>query len=118
MEVLGIQPSTLHTTVHTNIPSKNMEHGQGAVTHLDLSAAFHECAVDWGPERIDWYFDRKLVYSQPAPPDLNKPCYIIANLGVGKPNNWGGAPDASTHFPAPMRVACIKAWQRPEYLGR
>jgi len=118
MEVIGTEPSTLYTSVHTNIPSRETAHGQGTDTHLDLSAAFHEYAVDWGPERIDWYFDRKLVYSQPTPPDLHKPCYIIANVGVGKPNGWGGAPDASTHFPATMQVAYIKAWQRSEYLGR
>jgi Glycosyl hydrolases family 16 len=118
MEVIGIQPSTLYTSVHTNIPGRETAYGQGTDTHLDLSAAFHEYAVDWGPERIDWYFDRKLVYSQPTPPDLHNPCYIIANVGVGKPNGWGGAPDASTHFPAIMQVAYIKAWQRPEYLGR
>jgi hypothetical protein len=117
MEVLGFQPSTLYTTVHTNIPSKS-EHGKGTDTRLELSAAFHEYAVDWGPERIDWYFDRKLVYSQLTPPDLHKACYIIANVGLGTPNGWGGAPDASTHFPATMQVAYIKVWQRPEYLRR
>ena len=118
MEVVGIEPSTLYTTLHTNIPSKETAHGQGTDTHLDLSAAFHEYAVDWGPERIDWYFDRKLVYSQPTPADLRKPCYIVVNVNVGKANSWGGAPDASTRFPATMEVAYIKAWQRPEYLGR
>jgi hypothetical protein len=118
MEVIGAEPSTLYTSLHTNIPVRETALGKGTDTHLDLSAAFHEYAVDWGPERIDWYFDRKLVYSQPTPPDLHKPCYIVANVGVGKPNGWGGAPDASTHFPATMQVAYIKAWQRSEYLGR
>jgi hypothetical protein len=44
--VLGMEPSTLHATVHTNIPSRNMEHGKATDTRLDLSAAFHEYAVD------------------------------------------------------------------------
>jgi hypothetical protein len=118
MEVVGIEPSTLYTSLHTNIPSRETAHAKATNTHLDLSAAFHEYAVDWGPERIDWYFDRKLVYSQPTPPDLQQPCYIIVNVSVGKPNGWGGAPDAFTRFPATMQVAYIKAWQRPEYLGR
>ena len=118
MEVIGREPSTLYTSVHTNIPKKETALGQGTDTHRDLSAAFHEYAVDWGPERIDWYFDRKLVYSQPTPPDLHKPCYIVANVGVGKPTVWGGAPDSSTHFPATMQVEYIKVWQRAEYLGR
>jgi hypothetical protein len=118
MEVVGVEPSTLYTSLHSNVPIRETALGRGTDTHLDLSADFHEYAVDWGPERIYWYFDRKLVYTQPTPPDLHKPCYIIANVGVGKPNVWGGAPDALTHFPATMQVAYIKAWQRSEYLGR
>ena len=118
MEVIGVEPSTLYTSLHTNIPHRETAYGLGTDTHLDLSAAFHEYAVDWGPEKIDWYFDRKLVYSRPTPPDLHKPCYIVANVGVGKENGWGGAPDSSTHFPATMQVAYIRVWQRPQYVGR
>ena len=118
MEVIGLEPRTLYTSVHTNIPRKETAYGLGTDTHLDLSAAFHEYAVDWGPEKIDWYFDRKLIYSRPTPPDLHKPCYIIANVGVGKAVGWGGAPDFSTRFPATMQVAYIKVWQRSDYLGR
>lgn len=118
MEVIGREPRTLYTSVHTNIPRKETAYGLGTDTHLDLSAGFHEYAVDWGPEKIDWYFDRKLVYSHSTPPDLHKPCYIIANVAVGKAVGWGGAPDASTHFPATMQVAYIKVWQRPNYVGR
>jgi hypothetical protein len=117
MEVIGREPSTLHTTVHYKDPQGHSEAGQATDTHLDLSAGFHEYTADWGPERIDWYFDRKLVFSQPTPPDLHKPCYIIANVAVGSSENWGGAPDSSTHFPATMQVAYIKAWQRSEYLA-
>ena len=117
MEVIGLEPRTLYTSLHTNIPRRETAYGLGTDTHLDLSAAFHEYAVDWGPEKIDWYFDRRLVYSRPTPPDLHKPCYIIANVGVGRANVWGGAPDSSTHFPATMQVAYIKVWQRPQYIG-
>jgi hypothetical protein len=118
MEVIGLEPGTLYTSVHTNSPRKETAHGLGTNTHLDLSAAFHEYAVDWGPEKINWYFDRKLVFSQPTPPDLQKPCYIVANVAVGKAAGWGGAPDSSTRFPATMQVAYIKVWQRSEYLER
>ncbi|RFB75512.1 glycoside hydrolase family 16 protein [Methylovirgula sp. 4M-Z18] len=117
MEVVGREPSTVYTTVHTNVPNRETSIGHGTVTHLDLSAAYHEYAVDWGPERIDWYFDGKLIFSRPTPPDLHKPCYIIANLSVGKPDSWDGAPDAATEFPATMQIAYIRAWQRPEYAG-
>ncbi len=115
MEVVGREPSTVYTTVHTNYPKRETATGYGTVTNLDLSAAYHEYAVDWGPERINWYFDGKLVYTLPTPADLHKPCYIIANLSVGKPDSWDGGPDTTTKFPATMHIAYIRAWQRPEY---
>jgi beta-glucanase (GH16 family) len=117
MEVLGRQPTTVYTTLHTNFPAKGAKFGHATDTHIDLGSGFHEYAVDWGPERIDWYFDRKLVFSQPTPEDLHKPCYIIVDLGVGTSNNkwWAGAPDSTTKLPATMQVAYVKAWQRPAY---
>jgi beta-glucanase (GH16 family) len=113
MEVIGRQPSTLYTTVHFG----KVAHGHGTDTHLDLSADFHEYAVDWGPNSIDWYFDRKLVFSEPTSSELHKPCYILANLAVGKPAGWGGAPDGTTKLPSTMKIASIRAWQRLDYLG-
>jgi len=115
MEVLGKEPRTVYTTVHTNFPKRGASFGQGTDTHVDLSADFHTYTVDWGPARINWYFDHKLIFTQPTPPDLQKPCYIIANVAVGSPKSWGGAPDATTNFPATMHVSYIKAWQREAY---
>jgi beta-glucanase (GH16 family) len=115
MEAIGREPSTLYTTVHTNGPNGHTAKGQATDTHIDLSSAFHEYAVDWGPERINWYFDRKLVFSAPTPPDLHKPCYIIANLAVGTHEGWGGAPDDTTKLPASMDIAYIRIWQRLDY---
>ncbi len=112
MEVLGRDTKTLYTTLHkVGAPAA----GIGTDTVTDLSEDFHEYAVDWGPEKIDWYFDRKLIFSQPTPAELNKPCYIIANLGVGFPKSWGGAPDETTKFPATMTIAYIRVWQRQRY---
>ena len=115
MEVIGREPSVLYTTVHTNFPKKETANGRGTDTHINLSASFHEYAVDWGPDKIDWYFDGRLMYTRPTPPDLHKTCYILTNLAVGRPGNWGGEPDQSTILPAMMQVAYIRVWQRPLY---
>jgi Glycosyl hydrolases family 16 len=114
-EMLGSDPTTFYTTVHTKGPTGHTSKGVPTHTQIDLSKDFHEYTVDWGPEQIRWYFDRKLVFTQPTPPDLHIPCYIVTNLAVGQPNDWGGAPDASTKFPATMQVASIKVWQRNTY---
>ena len=113
MEVIGREPTILYTTTHTKTSKAN---GHGTKTGVDLGAAFHEYAVDWGPEEIKWYFDRKLVFSQPTPLELKTPCYVLANLAVGKPSSWGGAPDAVTQFPATMQIAYIRVWQRNSYI--
>jgi hypothetical protein len=112
MEVIGRQPGTLYTTVHVKGPAA---YGHATATHADLAADFHEYAVDWGPETIRWYFDRRQVFALPTPAELRKPCYILATFAVGAPGQWGGPPDETTPFPATMTVASIRVWQRAGY---
>jgi hypothetical protein len=114
MEVLGDQPGRIFTTVHSRRFATGTQIGFGTNT-VDLSSDDHLYGVDWGPEAIRFYVDRKLVFSQPTPPDCHKPFYIIANLAVGGPTSWPHAPDASTRFPAHFRIASIQAWQRGRY---
>jgi Glycosyl hydrolases family 16 len=116
MEVLGQDTRTLYTTIH----SRAFVHGtmEGAVTKtVDLSQGDHSFGVDWGPTRVGYYLDRRLVFSRPTPDDWHKPFYLIANLAVGGPKSWPGAPDESTGFPARFRISSIRAWQRKAYLG-
>jgi hypothetical protein len=118
MEVLGHDPKTIYTTLH----SRRFDHGprhQGyGIKTVDLSTDFHLYGVDWGPERVRFYLDRRLVFSRPTPDDWHVPFYVIVNLAVGGPKSWPGAPDAGTRFPAQLRVAAIRAWQRRSYLDR
>jgi hypothetical protein len=112
MEVIGREPATVYTTLHLKGP---IAPGQGTDTQRDLSADFHEYAVDWGPATITWYFDRQKVFSRPVSEELRKAFYIVINLGIGRPEQWGGAPDSETHFPAVMTVASVHVWQRAAY---
>ncbi len=116
MEVLGHDPRKVFTTVHSRKFAKGTQIGLGTTT-ADLSAGDHLFGVDWGPERMRFYVDRRLVFSQPTPEDCRKPFYIIANLAVGGPTSWPRAPDGSTPFPAHFRIASIQAWQRKRYVG-
>lgn len=112
MEVLGSAPDTLVTTVHFKDAAGNNQQTAHATKTVDLSADYHEYTVDWGPVVIKWFLDGKLIFTTPTPPSLNKPCYVIANLAIGKATSWGGAPDAATVFPAQMKIHSIKVWQR------
>jgi len=113
MEVLGHDPSTLHTTLHSNfLPKKQVEK---PTKGPDLSRDFHQYGVDWGPETVKFYLDRRLVFEYPTPSDMHKPFYLLFNLGVGGAKSWPGPPDAATQFPAHMIVDSVRAWQRPAY---
>ena len=107
MEMLGQQPTVLHSTVHSNSTGA---HTMSAVWAIepDLSAAFHTYGVDWEPQDITFYFDGTAIGQVATPSDLDKPMYMIANLAVG--GSWGGYPDGTTIFPAHMDIDYIRAY--------
>lgn len=106
-EVLGNSPTTLYTTVHSNdLGSLSQE--ALASTVANTSTGFHTYGVDWEPDYITWYFDGQAVYRVATPADLNKPMYMILNLGVG--GNWPGLADSTTPFPADMLVDYVRAY--------
>jgi beta-glucanase (GH16 family) len=94
-------------------------HG-GAILHgkeyqhqhpTELASGFHTFAVDWQRDQIRWYVDGK-EWARTADPKFipTEAMYPIFDLAVG--GKWGGPPNASTHFPAIMRVDWIRVWQR------
>ena len=111
MEVLGHDTSTVYTTLHSKCFDKGTMHGHSTAA-VDLAAAYHRYAVDWGKQRVRYYLDRRLIFSEKTPDDWHQPFYVLANLAVGGPHSWPGAPDARTRFPARMYIAGIQAWQR------
>ncbi len=115
MEVLGQDPTVSYSTVHSVSTGPHQMFGHP--THgVDLSQDFHTFGMDWGPQRIRFYLDDRLTFSYPTPADCHIPFYLIANLAIGGPKSWPGAPDATTVFPAHLEIAHIKAWQRRAYV--
>lgn len=117
MEILGANTRTVVTTMHLKGgDGKHYYKGKATTSAEDLSLGFHEYTLDWGPNEMKWYLDRRLIFTQPTLKQMQKPFYIIANLAVGKATSWGGAPDTATRFPAEFKIRSIRVWQRPEYL--
>ncbi|MGU3537531.1 family 16 glycosylhydrolase [Methylobacterium sp. A54F] len=114
MEVLGDAPGTLYTTVHSEasgavaFPDGRYQ-SQGITQVGDTSDGFHTYGVDWQPDSLTWYFDGREVYRTATPADLDGPMYMIANLAVG--GTWPGSPDATTPFPAEMRIDYLRAYR-------
>ena len=108
MEVLGRDPTTLYTTIHTGTASNEINAGSSA-TVANTSTGFHTYGVDWEPDYVTWYFDGQQVFKTPTPSDLDKPMYMIANLALG--GSWAGNVDSTTPFPASMKIDYIRAYQ-------
>ena len=107
MEVLGNDPTTLYTTVHTAQTGSHTSSGLASLV-ANMSTGYHTYGVDWESDKITWYFDGKPVYQVDTPADMHKPMYMIANLAVG--GGWPGAANSTTPFPAQMNIDYVRAY--------
>jgi len=92
-EVLGDEPSTIHTTLHYTTDGKNHYSSGSYWNGPDFSAGFHFIGLLWGPHLISWTVDGIERYSvtENIP---QEPFYLIANLAVG-----GTGPVLRIHLP-------------------
>jgi beta-glucanase (GH16 family) len=90
MEHVGFMPDTLHFNEHSKSTDKGTR-----IYYPSPEKAFHIYAIEWFPDRIDWYFDDKKVYtfhndhSGSGAWPYDQPQFIILNLAFG--GDWGGA---------------------------
>jgi beta-glucanase (GH16 family)/Ca2+-binding RTX toxin-like protein len=108
VEVLGSDPSRVYTTVHSASSGSHALVSSSAVV-ADTSAGFHSYGVSWRPDMIRWYVDGTEVFAAPAPPDLTRPMYMVANLAVGGAGSWPGPADGVSS--ATMSIDYIRAYQ-------
>ena len=95
MEHVGYMPDSIFGSVHT----KSFNHAIGTQSTKgiflnDVATAFHEYAIDWHPDRIDFSCDGKVFHSfanQKTGADawpFDQRFHLLLNLAVG--GNWGG----------------------------
>jgi beta-glucanase (GH16 family) len=80
-----------------------------------LADDYHVYRLDWEPGRIQWMLDGE-VYHTLTPADLgdkkwvfDHPFFVILNMAVG--GNYGGNPDATTHFPQRLTVDWVRVYR-------
>lgn len=79
--------------------------------------AYHTYALEWGPDRLDWFVDDVLVQTLALPPEdlylpegvdpFTQPFHVRLNLAVG---GLDQAPDPAD-YPQQMRVDWLRVWQ-------
>jgi beta-glucanase (GH16 family) len=114
----------IYGTVHTgqyNLFMGPLPPQGGTLKVEDAESAFHLYAVEWTPEKIDFFVDDQKYYTfsndggSTATWPFDRPFYLILNLAVG--GGWVGSPGETTVFPAVMEVDYVRVYQAPENMG-
>jgi len=117
MEFVGHTPGFVHATVHFRKDGKHKSSGNRLAVEKPWDG-FHVYAVEWFPDRMDFYFDAQKYHTfamnQADDKDDNpfrKPQYLLVNLALG--GSWGGQID-DTIFPQKFLVDYVRVYQRQD----
>jgi beta-glucanase (GH16 family) len=114
LEFVGNWPGEIFGTIHYPVEGAH-EKQEGKLTGIDPHDGFHLYAVEWFPERIDFFFDAQKYHTAWLDPagrgdenPFRKPHYLILNLALG--GSLGGEIDDSA-FPHQYRIKSVKAYK-------
>jgi beta-glucanase (GH16 family) len=117
MEHVGFDKDSVFGTIHT----KAYNHIIGTQKGKKIFIAnpyneYHIYAVEWTPERMDFFLDNNLYYHVPnehkttAEWPFDSPFYLILNIAVG--GNLGGKKGVDENvFPAIMQVDYVRVYK-------
>jgi beta-glucanase (GH16 family) len=80
----------------------------GSVAVKDLSAGFHDVAVDWDEKRILWTVDGKETFHSVSGVP-HQPMYLAVSLVVG--GTAAKYPDSTVRFPVTFEIDSIRVYQ-------
>jgi beta-glucanase (GH16 family) len=115
MEWLGSRKTRCYFNLHLGSSQHygtNLEVG-------DQQAAFHSYGIDWTEQKIDYYFDRRLVFTLPSSqqPNATSPSSAMQILLDNTVGGWDGneQPDGQTVFPSDFVVDWVRVWDRKPF---
>lgn len=104
MEQKGSDPTHVINVAHAVDGGQQIAYSK-QLTVNTATTEFHTYGLDWEPDYLTWYVDGIAQWTMPTWPEMNKPMYMIANLGGG--GTWSGDPNSTTPFPATMQIDYI-----------
>ncbi len=115
MEHVGHDPGVVHGTVH--LAGADGKHtSKGVSTKVpDFGDAFHVYAVEWFPDRLDFFVDDRKYHTYAndgkAPWAFDHEFYLLINLAIG--GNWGGQKgvDAAA-FPQRYEISFVRVYEK------
>lgn len=118
MENVGFEPDRIHGTVHTEAYNHTKKTEKGAELAVPgISEGFHVYAIEWTPERIDFFVDTTAYFTfrkesgDPRVWPFDAEHYLILNVAVG--GSWGGRHGIDDQvFPQRMLVDYVRVYER------
>jgi beta-glucanase (GH16 family) len=123
MEFVGHDPGVINANIHTSKYNHVKKTGKGAkITVKDVSDAFHIYAIEWTPDRLDFFVDDRKYFTfknEGTGSDVwpyDKAQYLILNLAIG--GAWGGAQGIDDSiFPQRYYIVYVRVYQKDSEPG-
>ena len=115
MEHVAHDPGVIHGTVH-QIGDDGKHWSKGEQVRIpDVSTAFHVYAVEWRPDRLDFFVDDNkyftFPYQGPGKWTFDRRMYLLLNLAVG--GAWGGQKGVDeAAFPQKYLIEYVRVFAR------
>ncbi|WP_350285798.1 family 16 glycosylhydrolase [uncultured Croceitalea sp.] len=115
MEHIGRMQNTVHGTVHNTFAHGSHEH-TGSLQVDTVSDTFHVYAIEWTPEKIDFFVDDTHYYTyQPKEKTTenwpyDQPFFFIINFAIG--GNWPGFDIDDKVLPQQLEVDYVRVYKQ------
>jgi hypothetical protein len=110
-EIRG-QDSTYTNNVHYYSDSTDQD--QAGITYFHsphLNSSWHVSALEWAPDKIDFYLDGNKIRSYPFKPDSMIPMPMIIDLDANATNFHDGIDTVQTVFPYEIDIDYVRVYQ-------